>query len=111
MERALILLKGTSLSIEEIALMSGYSNSSNFYKAFQESFHMSPREYMVLTISDSPQSLFLPKYKTMQKKTCSPGLFPLQYPYCKCKLFHLSLPDNLNIPLMFKNIILIITGR
>ena len=33
MDRTLILLKGTSLSIEEIALMLGYSNSSNFYKA------------------------------------------------------------------------------
>ncbi len=47
MDRALILLKGTNLPIEEIALMLGYSNSSNFYKAFRECFHMSPREYMV----------------------------------------------------------------
>ncbi len=45
MERAGILLKGTSLPIEEIALMLGYSNSSNFYKAFREYYHMSPREY------------------------------------------------------------------
>ena len=48
MDRALILLKGTNLSIEEIALMLGYSNSSNFYKAFREYFQMSPREYMAL---------------------------------------------------------------
>src|SRR5699024_5071669 len=33
MDRALSLLQGTSLSIEEIAAMLGYSNSSNFYKA------------------------------------------------------------------------------
>lgn len=45
MERADILLKGTNLSIEEIALMLGYSNSSNFYKAFREYYHTSPREY------------------------------------------------------------------
>ena len=30
MERAVILLKGTDLAINEIALMLGYSNSSNF---------------------------------------------------------------------------------
>ncbi|MDD2956316.1 MAG: AraC family transcriptional regulator [Oscillospiraceae bacterium] len=46
MERAVILLKGTSLSIEEIALMLGYSNSSNFYKAFRQYFQISPREYI-----------------------------------------------------------------
>lgn len=46
MDRAVILLKQTKLSIEEIALMLGYSNSSNFYKAFREFFHRSPREYL-----------------------------------------------------------------
>ena len=46
MERAVILLKGTSLSIEEIAMLLGYSNSSNFYKAFREYFQYSPREYI-----------------------------------------------------------------
>lgn len=45
MERALALLRGTTLSIEEIAAMLGYSNSSNFYKAFREYYHASPREY------------------------------------------------------------------
>lgn len=45
MERAVILLKGTDLSVEEIAAMLGYSNSSNFYKAFREFYHCSPREY------------------------------------------------------------------
>ena len=48
MERATILLKGTDLSIEEIAAMLGYSNNSNFYKAFREYYHVSPREYQKL---------------------------------------------------------------
>lgn len=46
MERAVILLKSTTLPINEIALMLGYSNSSNFYKAFRQYYHMSPREYV-----------------------------------------------------------------
>ncbi len=46
MKRAVILLKGTTLSIVEIALMLGYSNSSNFYKAFREYYQVSPREYI-----------------------------------------------------------------
>ena len=46
MERAVILLKGTDLAISEIALMLGYSNSSNFYKAFREYYGVSPREYV-----------------------------------------------------------------
>ena len=46
MERAVILLRGTTLPINEIALMLGYSNSSNFYKAFREYYHMAPREYI-----------------------------------------------------------------
>ncbi|MGN0421605.1 MAG: helix-turn-helix transcriptional regulator [Lachnospiraceae bacterium] len=45
MERAALLLKGTELSIEEIAEILGYSNSSNFYKAFREYYHQSPRNY------------------------------------------------------------------
>lgn len=45
MERAVILLKGTDLPIEKIAVMLGYSNSSNFYKAFREYYKVSPREY------------------------------------------------------------------
>lgn len=44
MERAVVLLKGTNLSVEEIAAMLGYSNSSNFYKAFREYYGSSPRE-------------------------------------------------------------------
>ena len=46
MDRAVILLKGTTLSIEEIAAMLGYSNHSNFYKAFKEYYGKTPREYM-----------------------------------------------------------------
>lgn len=46
MERAVLLLKNTTLSIEEIAAMLGYSNSSNFYKAFREYYHTTPREYL-----------------------------------------------------------------
>lgn len=51
MERAVILLKGTTLPIEEIAFMLGYSNSSNFYKAFREYYKMSPRNYMNSMVS------------------------------------------------------------
>ena len=46
MERAVILLKGTTLSIEEISSMLGYSNTSNFYKTFREYYGKSPREYL-----------------------------------------------------------------
>lgn len=45
MGRAVILLKGTTLSIEEISAMLGYSNHSNFYKAFKEYYGVTPREY------------------------------------------------------------------
>ena len=48
MDRAVILLKGTTLSIEEIAAMLGYSNPSNFYKAFRAFYGKTPREYMLL---------------------------------------------------------------
>lgn len=46
MELAVSLLKGTDLFIEEIAAMSGYSNNSNFYKAFRTYYGKSPREYI-----------------------------------------------------------------
>ena len=46
MDRAVILLRGTTLSIEEIAAMLGYSNHSNFYKAFREFYRQTPREYV-----------------------------------------------------------------
>ena len=44
MHRAKLLLRHTDLSIEKIAAMLGYSNSSNFYKAFKEYFGTSPRQ-------------------------------------------------------------------
>jgi AraC-like DNA-binding protein len=46
MERAVLLMKNTPLSIEEISAMLGYSNHSNFYKAFKEYYGTTPREYM-----------------------------------------------------------------
>lgn len=46
MSRAVILLKGTTLAIEEIAAMVGYSNHSNFYKAFRKYYGKTPREYL-----------------------------------------------------------------
>lgn len=48
MERAVILLEGTKLPVEEISSVLGYSNSSNFYKAFREYYHVSPRGYTTL---------------------------------------------------------------
>ena len=47
MDKAVILLKGTDLSIEEISAMLGYGNSSNFYKAFRAYFGTTPREYLL----------------------------------------------------------------
>jgi Response regulator containing CheY-like receiver domain and AraC-type DNA-binding domain len=46
MERAIILLKDTTLSISEIGSLLGYSNSSNFHKAFRKYYKMSPRTYI-----------------------------------------------------------------
>lgn len=46
MTRATTLLQGTTLSIEEIAAMLGYTSSSNFYKAFKEEYGVTPREWM-----------------------------------------------------------------
>lgn len=46
MERAVLLLRGTDLPIEDVAVMLGYSNSSNFYKAFREYYKCSPRELL-----------------------------------------------------------------
>ena len=45
MDRAAILLKGTTLSVEEISAMLGYNDTSNFYKAFREHYGGSPRAY------------------------------------------------------------------
>lgn len=45
MERALLLMKNTTLSIEEISAILGYSNHSNFYKAFKKYYGITPRDY------------------------------------------------------------------
>lgn len=44
MKRAKLLLEHTDLSIEKIASMLGYSNSSNFYKVFKQYYGTSPRQ-------------------------------------------------------------------
>lgn len=46
MERALLLMRTTDLSIEEIAPMLGYSDKSNFHKAFRAYYGMTPRQYL-----------------------------------------------------------------
>ncbi|WP_320123006.1 AraC family transcriptional regulator [uncultured Sphaerochaeta sp.] len=46
MERAIILLKGSTLSIEDISFMIGYGTSSNFYKAFKTFYNQTPRKYL-----------------------------------------------------------------
>ena len=46
MSRAVLLMKNTTLSLEEISAMLGYSNHSNFYKAFKTYYGTTPREYM-----------------------------------------------------------------
>ena len=45
MSRAVILMNNTNLSNEEIAVMLGYSDQSNYCKAFREFYGVSPREY------------------------------------------------------------------
>ncbi len=47
MERSVSLLKGTTLSTQEIAYMVGYSNHSNFFKVFKEYYGVTPREFSV----------------------------------------------------------------
>ena len=44
MERATMLLKETSLSVEEVAFALGYSNASNFYKSYKKYYGHSPRQ-------------------------------------------------------------------
>ena len=46
MERAVLLMQNTTLSIEEISVMLGYSNQSNFYKAFKDYYGKTPRDYI-----------------------------------------------------------------
>lgn len=45
MQRAALLLQNTDLSLEKIADMIGYHNTSNFYKAFRAYFGVSPRTW------------------------------------------------------------------
>lgn len=44
MQRAQLLLNYTDMSVEKIAIMLGYSNTSNFYKAFKLYFGTTPRK-------------------------------------------------------------------
>lgn len=44
MEHALVLLKGTDLSNEEIAALLGYNSTTNYYKAFQRYYGTTPRQ-------------------------------------------------------------------
>lgn len=46
MEHALVLMKGTDLSNEEIADILGYTSTTNYYKAFRRFYSMTPREYL-----------------------------------------------------------------
>lgn len=45
MEKARLFIENTGLTIEVIAAMLGYNDTSNFYKAFYSFFHTSPRNY------------------------------------------------------------------
>lgn len=47
MEHALVLMKGTDLSGEEIADALGYTSTTNYYKAFRKYYGTSPREYAI----------------------------------------------------------------
>ena len=46
MQRAVMLMKNTDLSLEKIADMVGYHTTSNFYKAFHSCYGVSPRSWM-----------------------------------------------------------------
>jgi AraC-like DNA-binding protein len=47
MERAVFLMKNTDLSIEEIAPMLGYTDKSNFHKAFLNYYGKTPRQFIL----------------------------------------------------------------
>lgn len=55
MEHALVLIKGTDLSNEEIAGFLGYSSTANYYKAFRRYYGMPPREYAAAHHMNRPQ--------------------------------------------------------
>lgn len=44
MERAIALLRGSSLTVEEVASLVGYTNPSNFHKAFRAYFGQAPAQ-------------------------------------------------------------------
>ena len=48
MERAVMLLNGTALSTEEIALILGYNDKSSFFKAFRKFYGKTPREFQAV---------------------------------------------------------------
>ena len=45
MQKAAVMLKGTDLSVAEIAEILGYSNTSNFHIAFRDHYGKTPRAY------------------------------------------------------------------
>ena len=49
MNQACFLLKNTSLTVEDIALNVGYENISFFYRLFQKTYGMKPREYRLIS--------------------------------------------------------------
>lgn len=52
MDRAVLLMKNTPLSIEKIAAMLGYSNHSNFYKVFKNYYGKTPRDYFIHSLEN-----------------------------------------------------------
>ena len=46
-EYAKDLILNTNLKLEQIALMSGYSNEIHFYRQFRQKTRMTPREYLL----------------------------------------------------------------
>lgn len=46
MERAVFLMRNTDLSIEEIVPMVGYTDKSNFHKAFRDYYGKTPRQFV-----------------------------------------------------------------
>lgn len=44
-EKAAELLRGTSLSVEEIAVRVGYKNANSIFRLFKDIYHMTPQEY------------------------------------------------------------------
>lgn len=45
LNRACMLLRNSSLPVEEIAVLVGYPHTSNFYKTFRTEYHMTPHQY------------------------------------------------------------------